>query len=345
VTMKDRITKATTNTVMVFKSLDQMAANDEYVNSDGLNVKRRESHHSLSKNRRSRPTTPPNDNDYVTNKKPPTFLQKEETHNNDGILIATRKKLNGINNHGTTRHHDDEDENIIYTTNENEIMDRIQMNQTKIKMLKDVPTRPTDNHSKRMERIGPQRDKDPNRFLKELDARISKPLVDVDAVSCNSPPLSRNQKEDDKSIQMQGLDFFKKTLVPSTSHSFHWLGRNLQNSLSQYIPHSSVQGPIISDSLQQPKQQQQQKKTSSCFNGKTSKEDMVTLIQSDAILGDDDNEELLRIRQRMNVDVISVALDMFYKNRQYVGVLVTFVIMTVGYFWFTRRKLGAAVYE
>lgn len=63
----------------------------------------------------------------------------------------------------------------------------------------------------------------------------------------------------------------------------------------------------------------------------------VHVVQSSALIGDRENAELMKIRQRMNMDFITLGLDIVDKNRNFLWIVVTFFVMMFGYIM-TKNK-------
>jgi hypothetical protein len=72
-------------------------------------------------------------------------------------------------------------------------------------------------------------------------------------------------------------------------------------------------------------------------------EEKVHTVQSSALIGDHENAELMKIRQKMDMDLLTMGLEIVEKNRHYLWIVVTFCIMMFGYMLTKNRTVDGAI--
>lgn len=201
--------------------------------------------------------------------------------------------------------------------------------------------------------------KDPNRFLADLDARISKDNHNLqEECECDEesqyPPhqqsqsqsqqqsQSQSQSQQQQHNQSQGQGQPPINLLKSfvnTSNKMDWLRnvtqQDIQQSVSQFIPgigKQNVNQSATTGAELVPLQNQYDSE-----DDDNDDEEKVHVVQSSALIGDRENAELMKIRQKMNMDFITLGLDIVDKNRNYLWIVVTFFVMMFGYMM-TKNK-------
>jgi len=330
-----------------------MAATDDYINSEGLNVKRK---------------------DHPTEKKSKTKQERTTTTQQQQLGTATESNIRK-QGQGTTANIEAKlpqskymRDSVAQVINEKSIEDKATKSPTRTNLpmiVMPTPTRMLPNDDKSidsdegndpiMSMIGNERNrsqtienmtvsikdpprKDPNRFLDDLEARVSKNVDSNDdiesptsAQNTQHPPHSQTQPQQPLNLLQSFTD---------TPNKMDWLRsvtpQSIQKSMSQIIPGMKRNPSPISKSERQPLRQSNQSKDD------LDDEERVNLVQSSALIGDHENAELMRIRQRMNMDFITMALDILDKNRHYSLIVVTFFVTAFGYF-LTRNKTDDSV--
>jgi hypothetical protein len=400
-TVKDRMVQATAKAASAaknFKGLDQMAENDEYVNSEGLNVKRRE--HSSDANKRRQPTSsaksqhsteiemkPGEDGDrglqnsYVldavaeviaknssSGQSKTQSLHKNNPRYTNGAKapapLATRKpQVQKPMNIKDIYESDDESVDSIYDDYDAENNLNLHPNNTimhhypgKISMQK-FSNNPT-NREKMSTNLSAntkrKNSKDPNRFMADLDARLQSdsPIqsqVDEESqnvqnlTSPSSRMLSSSHNHEGQQTQTQSpLNLFQSFV--KSPQKLDWLRevtpRKIQESVSHIMP--SAQQTNAFGKEREPLCKAENSSTARKLrfgDGEVDDED-VNKVQSSALIGDNESEELMRIRQKMNAGVIATALELLEKHRHYLWIAVMFIVSTWFYFGARRNNIN-----
>lgn len=315
-----------------FKGLDQMAANDEYVNSEGLNVKRKE--HPTEKKRQAA---------GKENQEKRIPCSSQQSH-----ITGNRSRDSSQNTYMLDSVARVISDTSVTVPTSSQIDRRVQMTPTRQKPksvnIKDIYESDDESVNSReesfpstMNRNYPDRNtskgmpssakksKDPNRFMADLDARLkhdAHPENDIE--SQNTVQQSRQETQTWSSSQhgeQQPSNLFQKMdwLRDMTPHK-------IQQSLSQIIPGIQQTVPSTSNIEHQPLCRVDSK------DDFGDDKERVHKVQSSALIGDNENEELMRIRQKMNAGVIATAMDLLEKNRHYLLIVVTFILSTWFYF-------------
>jgi hypothetical protein len=199
--------------------------------------------------------------------------------------------------------------------------------------------------------------KDPNRFLADLDARISKDNHNrQEECECDEesqyPPhqqsqsqsqsQSESQQQQHNQSQNQGqppINLLKSFV--NTSNKMDWLRnvtqQDIQQSVSQLIPGIGKQNVNQSATTGTELVPLQNQYDSEDDDDNNDDKEKVHVVQSSALIGDRENAELMKIRQRMNMDFITLGLDIVDKNRNFLWIVVTFFVMMFGYIM-TKNK-------
>ena len=190
--------------------------------------------------------------------------------------------------------------------------------------------------------------RDPNRFLADLDARIFKDNQHQnrqEECECDeeSQQLQERQQHNQGQGQGQGQGQPPVNLLKSfvnTSNKMDWLRnvtqQDIQQSVSQLIPgigKQNVDQSATTGAELEPLQNQHDSED----DDDDDDEEKVHVVQSSALIGDRENAELMKIRQKMNMDFITLGLDIVDKNRNYLWIVVTFFVMMFGYM-LTKNK-------
>ena len=186
--------------------------------------------------------------------------------------------------------------------------------------------------------------KDPNRFLADLDARLSKrPTCEYQDEESQCPQQRQGQGQ--QSSQQQSPQGNLLQSFANTTHKMAWLRnvttQDIQQSVSQLIPGMRHQPPATSSNVQY--KPLQSSKTDPEYDSEDDDDEKVKIVQSSALIGDHENAELMKIRQKMNLDLLTMGLDIVEKNRYYVSIAVTFCVMLFGYILTKNKAADGAI--
>ena len=215
--------------------------------------------------------------------------------------------------------------------------------------------------------------KDPNRFMADLDARLSSP-TDTNSTAVQSQSqkpdngsssLNQNTSSQLQQKQQQQQQQTDSNLLQSFTKSdnkMNWLRNVASPKIQQSFTNVMKQVPG-SDKIGFKKITYEQlngdvEMNDSNPNGnntnvnakriiKTTNGDNIHVISSSTLaLGDAENAELQRLNELMNhsknSNILTVGLDWIVKNRYYLFILLTFFLTTFGYFY-TRKKTDESV--
>ena len=360
-----------------------MAENDEYVNSEGLNVKRsspgKKKHTDAiptSKNNRTGMSFGHEMNNDTTASVAGSGAGKGESQNNGYLLdsvaqvMAETNKTNRILPSGSARPGSivmrevqkkpvepkskpkqkymayNDDDSLQSSDEENDpIMNMIQQSRSTSSSSTRTPqmeerTLTTPETPKSSPK--PKTKKDPNRFMSDLDARISTPLrPSYPTHSEHNFESQTTQKEGQGQRSPAPLHIFQS--FNRTDNKLDWIRKNITPQKIKELVPISVPGMKKSASdIEEQYPLTGPNSKNSFENDDCEDEDRVTEVQSSAIIGDSENEELMRIRQRMNGNGFSMALDMMEKHAYYLWIAVPFLVTTLGYLW-TRNRTDDGV--
>lgn len=331
-----------------------MAANDEYVHTEGLNVKKRP--HPTERKREtqsqeSRQKSGNNDSDnrqnsYLLDSVVELMAEKSsrQTMEREKLQQAPETRMQFMDKEAnriqeqrhsqstsilhTMNHHDDDsdDDNSVFSNEgDDPILNMMNGN--------DTTTKNTNTTSFSSMQIGtPSKSmsktkKDPNRFMADLDARISKTPTRNQEV-----PIPNSNTTDVSNPLAQVSTVFQS--FSSSPNKMNWLKqvapKNIQDTMLPFKISS-----LGSDNLNERECEPLHRRHPE--DDDENDEEKVIVTNSTNIMGDQESAELMRIRSRMNQDIFSVGMDLLEKNRYYVWVVVTFFVMILGYLM-TKNK-------
>lgn len=313
-----------------------MAANDEYLSSQGLNVKR--NHNDFKEKKGIGVSTGSSKRKELDN--PSGNHTKERMHDleqvssksnqNEYALLDSvaevmkgsqdkieKKYRSGMSNNGTiemrTKLEILQDDHSIDSDEENDpIMRMIGGKQRQISHLErkrdfiDVQAQSMQDDLP-VDQISVPLRKDPNRFMSDLDERVSK-SNDFNGCKGIAAPIDIELSAT-KPNRFDAIDMFGKT-----SNRIQWLrevtGFTVKNT-HDLIPTAEYE---TNEDLDEEAQNLQ--------------------VQSSALLGNDENAnaELQRISKRMNTTAVTYLLGELDRNRQYFGIFVTFCLTSIYFF-------------
>ncbi|GFH57891.1 predicted protein [Chaetoceros tenuissimus] len=336
--MKEHVAKAA-DAAKNFKGLDQMAANDEYVHTEGLNVKKRphpterqrKTQSQESKQKNGKNDSDKKQNHYLLDSVAELMaekssrqameqekLQVQETRKQFLDKEANRKQEQRHSLH--TMNHDDDDDNSVFS---NEGDDPI------LNMMngKDATTNTNTTTFSSMQIGTPSKTKkDPNRFMADLDARISKPPTRNHELSIPNTNTDVSNPLAQVSTAFQSFS--------TSPNKMDWLKQVAPKNIHDTMLPFKIPG-IGPDNLNEKECEPLHRRHPE--EDDENDEEKVIVTNSTNIMGDQESAELMRIRSRMNQDIFSVGMDLLEKNRYYVWVVVTFFVMILGYLM-TKNK-------
>ena len=318
-----------------------MAANDEYVHTEGLNVKKRPHPTERQRKTQSQESKQKNESDKRQNNylldsvaelmaekssrqaiEQEKLQQAQETRKQFMDKEANRKKQQRHSLH-TMNHDDDDDDDDSVFSNEGDDPILNMMNG------KDATINTNTNTFSSMQIGTPSKStsktkKDPNRFMADLDARISKTptrnKVSIPNTTDASNPLAQ------VSTAFQSFS--------SSPDKMNWLKQVAPKNIQDTMLPFKIPG-LGPDHLNEKECEPLHRRNPE--DDDENDEEKVIVTNSTNIMGDQESAELMRIRSRMNQDVFSVGMDLLEKNRYYVWVVVTFFVMILGYL-LTKNK-------
>lgn len=372
-----------------------MAANDEYVNSEGLNVKRREhpsekmkkpirrgsitarneqqktivdrnredghghGHGNEGNNRQHRyehePTSNRPQHSYLLDSVAQVMIETSKPKRKEELFVATSlHKANPpssdkemVGSQTPTRvsmfpvNNDDDDDDSVDSSDQGDdpILNMIQCSNGRF--TRNQETKVPSVSAMQPGSSSKSKSKDPNRFLDDLDARLSqRPTSEYnqDEEFQQDQKQDQGQKRQEQSPQGNLMQAFV-----NTNNKIDWLRsvttQDIQQSVSQLIPgmkqHQSHTSSAQYESLQISKQDQE-------YDSEDDEEKVHT-VQSSALIGDHENAELMKIRQKMDMDLLTMGLEIVEKNRHYLWIVVTFCIMMFGYMLTKNRTVDGAI--
>jgi hypothetical protein len=168
--------------------------------------------------------------------------------------------------------------------------------------------------------------KDPNRFMADLDARISKTPTRNKVPIPNTTDVSNPLAQVSTAFQS----------FSSSPDKMNWLKQVAPKNIQDTMLPFKIPG-IGPDHLSEKECEPLHRRNPE--DDDENDEEKVIVTNSTNIMGDQESAELMRIRSRMNQDVFSVGMDLLEKNRYYVWVVVTFFVMILGYLM-TKKQDG-----
>ncbi len=338
-------------------SLNEMAKQDEYIHSEGLNVGGGSSNNAKSKSRAR-----------VANKKEMSILDEvdavnasfDESIGGGGSRTNTVERSFGMtmNRDGGSSCSDDGDDDSIDSFDP----DKDPLLQMAYKSSEKVHQRPSDRgHCENQKN---KNQKDPNRFMADLDARLSSPnepppsisttdsAKDDKIVDTNSLVTPTNRQQQQQQQQQSGATLFES--FSSSANKMKWL-RNVAspkiqeslNNVMKQVPggigskYEEVNRNDENNDIEMGTTTNPKKKVIKTQNG----ENIHVVSSSSLALGDAENAELERLNQLMNKsnnNVIMNFLRHIEKNRYYLFIVLTFILTTFGYLY-TRKKTDESV--
>lgn len=300
-----------------------MAANDEYVNSEGLNVKRKE--HPTEK--RLKPVAcehqergGTSQNSYMLDSVAQIVSAKQSPIKKVVEMTPPRPRQKIV--HINDIFESDEESVASHDRDNGVRMKSVRSEVRGIMMQKENP-------------IPKKKSKDPNRFMSDLDARLTKieigTTMDVESQESTDRPQQKKSTGIGSASQHgehhQPLNLLQSFV--NKPKKMDWIRdmtpKKLQESVSQIIPGLKQNVSATASNERQPL----------CEINDDDDDDYgnkVSNVQSSTIIGDSESEELKRIRQKMNAGAFDSILNVLDKNRHYLLVSITFLITIWFYF-------------
>ena len=185
----------------------------------------------------------------------------------------------------------------------------------------------------------PKKKKDPNRFLADLDARLKMTestetnhnATNEDDANCHPTDVESQPQQPLQLLQSfvkspKKMDWIREVAPQKIQESVSKIKHEIQKSASKSSDRDVELQPL---------------NKGSCEDDFSDDEERVNKVRSSALIGARENEELMRIRQKMNADVITTALEILEKNRHYLMIAVTFIFSI----WFYFRQGSNATEE
>lgn len=299
-----------------------MAANDEYVNSEGLNVKRKE--HPTE--RRLKPVAcehqergGTSQNSYMLDSVAQIVSAKQAPIKKVVEMTPPRprQKIVHIND--------------IFESDEESVASHDRDDGGRMKSVRSEVR----GMMQKENSTPKKKSKDPNRFMSDLDARLTKiesvTTMDVESQERMDHPQQKKSTGTGSASQYgehQPLNLLQSFV--NKPKNMDWIRdmtpKKLQESVSQIIPGLKQNVSATASNERQPLCE---------INDDDDYDDdgnKVSNVQSSAIIGDSESEELKRIRQKMNAGAFDSILNVLDKNRHYLLVSITFLITIWFYF-------------
>ena len=366
--MKDQVERAKIKAVSAAKklSLNEMARQDEYIRSEGLNVTNK----MTTKSKKNESDTSNNSNDYFNGNHVASSGMRNATQSFSHDKINNGDGVNQI----TNVNHDDDNDSVD-SLDRDPILQMVKSSQrtTANNFLSNLETQIGDKNNitsnnddfvTLSEKKTTSKRKDPNRFMADLDARLATPDISIPKPDSNSSIPRRNvedelpeqnhsnpntpnnfpqqQKQQQNGSLLQSfafadnkMDWFRKVASPKIQQSFNNVIKQVPGGVNLGKNYDQV-SQDENDDIEMANNKSSTKRVIKAADG----ENIHLVSVSSLALGEAENAELERINQLMNnsnQSLFMVGLDLAEKNRHYLLIVLTFVLTTMGYFY-TRNK-------
>lgn len=288
-----------------FQSFDEMAAQDEYIHSEDLNVNATTTTDSSTPARRTSELL-----DSLISPIAVNTLQDEQPHRRPSTSV------NDLSDPVTSHQEGHYDKDEANDSSHDPILHSIRTQHSLKKKSSDLTTPP------QQPTAGEGTTASSNRFMKELNDRLATPL-DVEQGLPNTTTTSdKESSSSNGSVDntnnnrwgwMKGAAASKvKNLIKTTSAT--------DSSSVPFRSPLSRQGSVVPETTTRPKEEEE-------YN----------VVQSSAILGEEDQAELDRIRLGAQGDSLTLVLNLVKRNPQFSFIAFTLFLASAMYFYSKHR--------